>query len=61
MLCLQERPDLCPLALAQVSGLCPGHLGSGASVGWQVTPPAPLCSWGFTVVHETEKHEKQQW
>lgn len=37
--------------------LCPGCLGK-----CQVTASLVLlCSWGFTVVHETEKHEKQQW
>lgn len=59
---LQEGPELCPPALAQASGLRPGHPGPGGLYGLASDSIcSPLCSWGFTVVHETEKHEKQQW
>lgn len=45
--CLQEGPELCPLALAWASGLCPGHLGWEASGGCYVTPPAPPLQLGL--------------
>ncbi|XP_031460987.1 arf-GAP with Rho-GAP domain, ANK repeat and PH domain-containing protein 1-like [Phasianus colchicus] len=39
--------------------------GAGGGLEWLMliglpTPP-PHCSWGFTVFHENEKHDRQQW
>lgn len=50
------------LPLVRAAGPCPGVLDGETPWGLlRASILSPLCSWGFTVVHETERHEKQQW